>query len=193
MNTGRSVKSDFCSVVRGVLLTASLAIGHFATAQSPNVGATKDLFTASPLTQEGAFTKGIEGPACDRDGNIYAVNFARERTIGKITPDGNGEILVVLPDKSVGNGIVFQTTGVMFVADYVGHNVLRIDPKTRDVSVFAHNEKMNQPNDLAIAPDGTLYAAIPIGRPAPANCGVLTGPEKRLSSPATWEHPTGLK
>jgi sugar lactone lactonase YvrE len=47
------------------------------------------------------------------------------------------------------------------VADYVGHNVLRIDPKTRKVTVFAHNAKMNQPNDLAIAPDGTLYASDP--------------------------------
>jgi gluconolactonase len=48
----------------------------------------------------------------------------------------------------------------MFVADYVGHNVLRIDPKTKAIEVFAHGA-MNQPNDLAIAPDGTLYASDP--------------------------------
>jgi gluconolactonase len=44
---------------------------------------------------------------------------------------------------------------------YVGHNVLRIDPKTRKVTVLAHDDKRNQPNDLAIAPDGTLYASDP--------------------------------
>jgi sugar lactone lactonase YvrE len=50
---------------------------------------------------------------------------------------------------------------MMFVADYVGHNLLRIDLKTKDVSVFAHNDSMNQPNDLAIAPNGTFYASDP--------------------------------
>src|SRR3954453_518403 len=84
-------------------------------------------YVARPLTRPGEFTKGIEGPACDRDGNIYAVNFARQQTVGKVTPDGRGETFVTLPGTSVGNGIVFDSRGQMFVADYVGHNVLRID------------------------------------------------------------------
>ena len=29
-------------------------------------------FIASPLTKEKEFTEGIEGPACDADGNVYA-------------------------------------------------------------------------------------------------------------------------
>ena len=33
--------------------------------------------------------------------------------------------------------------------------------KTKEITVFAHNPDMNQPNDLAIAPDGTLYASDP--------------------------------
>ncbi len=49
----------------------------------------------------------------------------------------------------------------MYVADYTGHNVLKIDPKTKKIAVFAHEAAMNQPNDLAIAPDGTLYASDP--------------------------------
>jgi sugar lactone lactonase YvrE len=119
------------------------------------------LFVATPLTAEKAFTPGIEGPACDATGNIYVVNFARQQTIGKITPDGKGEVWVTLPGKSTGNGIVFDRKGMMYVADYVGHNVLRIDPATRKITVFAHNDNMHQPNDLAIAPDGTLYASDP--------------------------------
>jgi sugar lactone lactonase YvrE len=119
------------------------------------------LFQAKPFTAEKSFTEGIEGPACDADGNVYVVNFAREKTIGKVTPDGKAEVFVTLPGKSTGNGIVFDKQGMMYVADYVGHNVLKIDPKTRKISVFAHNPMMNQPNDLAIAPDGTLYASDP--------------------------------
>jgi gluconolactonase len=124
-------------------------------------GAEEKLFTAKPLTEEKAFTAGIEGPACDKDGNIYVVNFAKQQTIGKITPDGKGAVWVELPGKSTGNGIVFDKKGLMYVADYVSHNVLMIDPATRKITVFAHEDKMNQPNDLAIAPDGTLYASDP--------------------------------
>ncbi len=119
------------------------------------------LWVAKPLTQVGEFTKGIEGPACDKDGNIFAVNFGEQQTIGRVTPSGKGELFVKLPGKSVGNGIRFNREGAMFVADYVGHNVLRIEPKTKAIKVFAHEPGMSQPNDLAIAPDGTLYASDP--------------------------------
>ncbi len=119
------------------------------------------LFVATPLTAESSFTKGIEGPACDAAGNIYAVNFESQQTIGKVTPNGKAEVFVTLPGKSVGNGIRFARDGTMFVADYVGHNVLRVDMKTRAVNVFANEPKMSQPNDLALAPDGTLYASDP--------------------------------
>src|SRR5438132_11008918 len=81
------------------------------------------LFVATPLTAEKAFTPGIEGPACDAKGNVYAVNFARQQTIGRVTPDGKGEVWDELPGKSTGNGIVFDPAGVMYVADYAGHNV----------------------------------------------------------------------
>jgi len=121
----------------------------------------EDLFVASPLTEPGEFTKGIEGPTCDADGNIYAVNFDEQGTIGRVAPDGDGEVFVELPGESVGNGIVINSNGQMFVADYVRHNVLRIDPETREISIFAHEPAMNQPNDLAIAPDDTLYASDP--------------------------------
>ena len=125
------------------------------------VGVAETLFVAKPFTEEKSFTEGIEGPACDRQGNVYAVNFERQHTIGRVTSRGKGEVFVELPGRSTGNGIVFDPAGVMYVADYVGHNVLRIDPATRAISVLAHEPKMNQPNDLAIAPDGTLYASDP--------------------------------
>jgi len=123
--------------------------------------AEESLFIAQPLTAENSFTIGIEGPACDARGNIYAVNFERQQTIGRVTPDGKGEVFVELPGKSVGNGIVIGRDGTMFVADYVGHNILRIEPKARAVSVLAHDDRMNQPNDLALAPSGDLYASDP--------------------------------
>ncbi len=141
---------------RNVPLPAKFAFGGdiVKTPEDP-------LWVARPLTKIGEFTPGIEGPACDKEGNVYAVNYAREGTIGRVTPDGRGEVFVELPKGSVGNGIVFDKAGGMFVADYTGHNVLKIDPATKKVTVHAHDDGMSQPNDIAIAEDGTLYASDP--------------------------------
>lgn len=121
----------------------------------------EELYVATPLTREKSFTSGVEGPAVGPDGSIYAVNFERQQTIGRTTPDGKSEIFVVLPGKSTGNGIRFGPEGQMYVADYAEHNILRIDMKSRAVSVFAHEAGMTQPNDLTIAEDGTIYASDP--------------------------------
>ena len=121
----------------------------------------EELFVAKPFTAEHSFTGGVEGPACDREGNIYAVSFARTPTIGKITPEGHGEVFVEFTNGSLANGIRFDRAGIMYVADYTKHNILRIDPKTRAVSVLAHNDEMNQPNDVAITADGVLFASDP--------------------------------
>jgi len=90
------------------------------------------LFVATQLTPPGSFTPEIEGPACDRAGNIYAVSFARKPTIGRVTPEGRAEVFLEMPEGSLANGIRFDRAGTMFVADYTGHNILRIDPATRN-------------------------------------------------------------
>lgn len=147
---------------RKFLQTLSLSLGAPLTFSGcTSLGTSEPLWTPHALTQPGEFTPGIEGPACDRDGNIYAVNFAKQQTIGITRPDGRSEVFITLPGTSTGNGIVFDRAGFMYVADYVGHNVLRVDMKTKAISIFAHEPQMNQPNDLAIAPDGTLFASDP--------------------------------
>src|SRR3712207_4610774 len=113
------------------------------------------------LTQPGVFTAGAEGPACDAAGNIYAVNFEREGTIGLVTPDGQGRVFLELPLGSVGNGIRFDRGGDMYIADYTNHNIRRVDMETHAISVYAHEPTLNQPNDLAIDADDTLYASDP--------------------------------
>lgn len=116
---------------------------------------------SSDFTKEGSFTAGVEGPATDYEGNIYAVNFEEQGTIGKVTPSGEGSVFVKLPNGSIGNGIRFGKKYQMFVADYVNHNVLEIDLRNKNIEVFAHEPTANQPNDIAIAPNGTLYASDP--------------------------------
>lgn len=137
------------------------ALVALAVIASVSVSSSEEtLFVAEPLT-EGEFTDGIEGPACDRDGNIYCVSFRHARNIARVSPEGRAELFVELPEKSAGNGIRFDPTGKMFIADYTAHNILSVDLKTKAITVFAHDAAMNQPNDLALAPDGTLYASDP--------------------------------
>ena len=142
---------------RTMLLTimSCLFIGVTTGAQTAAQRETIDLLP------EGTFTNGIEGPATDKSGNLYAVNYGKEGTIGIVRPDGSHECFVTLPEGSTGNGIRFNKAGEMLVADYTGHNILKVDMKTKGISVYAHEPKMNQPNDIALAPNGNLYASDP--------------------------------
>jgi sugar lactone lactonase YvrE len=121
----------------------------------------EDLFISRQWTEPGGFTDVIEGPACDAAGNLYAVNYARQGTIGIVTPDGQSDIFVDLPEGSIGNGIRFNRAGDMFIADYTRHNILRVDMATRRIAVHAHEPRMNQPNDLAIGANDVIYASDP--------------------------------
>ncbi len=113
------------------------------------------------LTEPDSFTSGVEGPAVDIHGNLYAVNYGQQHTIGKVTPEGETSVFAELSDGSIANGIRFNSSGDMLLADYVNHNVLKINMETREISVFAHRPQMNQPNDLAIGANDIIYASDP--------------------------------
>lgn len=141
--------------MRHLAVMTIVVVASVASAQEP-------LFTASPITPDKAFTPGIEGPATDAAGFLYVVNFEKQGTIGKLFPDGSKpEIFVTLPEGSVGNGLRFDRRGQLYVADYTGHNVLKVDPISKKITVYAHEPKMSQPNDLAISRTGVIYASDP--------------------------------
>lgn len=145
----------------GPLLAGFLLIGCGEGDTETSDPDSRDLFESRTLVSPGSFTSGIEGPAVDAEGNLYAVDYKRNRTIGIVPPDGEASVFVDLPEGSRGNGIRFDSEGTMLVADYTGHNVLAVDPEAREVRVHAHEPRMNQPNDLAIGADDRLYASDP--------------------------------
>ena len=126
--------------------------------------ADKSLYKVSDYTPEKQFTNGIEGPACDLEGNLYAVNFEKQGTIGRVTADGKVELFVELPEGAIGNGIRFYNKNEMFVADYKTHRIFSINTDTRLVTEFAREESMSQPNDIALSKKGFLYASDPHGK-----------------------------
>ena len=123
--------------------------------------ASEELYKSADLTAVNSFTSGAEGPAVDKDGNLYAVNYSREGTIGKITPAGDSTIFIELPNGSIGNGIRFNSKGEMLIADYTNHNIIKVDVASKQLSVYAHDSMMNQPNDIAIDSKDRLYASDP--------------------------------
>jgi len=119
-------------------------------------------FQSRQVTPAGEYTFGIEGPAVDDQGNLYVVNFGKPGTIGKLAAGASqSELFAVLPEGSVGNAIRFDSEGHMFVADYKKHNIFLVSPDGGDVATYFHSDDFNQPNDMTIAADGTIYASDP--------------------------------
>ena len=121
----------------------------------------RELFKSDIFTPVKSFTSGVEGPAVDKSGTVYAVNFNHQGTIGQITPEGVASVFIELPDGSIGNGIRFDSRGNMLIADYTRHNVLKVDMVTKKITVLAHEPSMHQPNDIAIDSKDRVYASDP--------------------------------
>jgi sugar lactone lactonase YvrE len=138
---------------------AAVLFGFILT---PAAAAETALFESRQLTPLREYTFGIEGPAVDRSGTLYVVNHQRQGTIGKVSPGAsNSEMFAELPAGSVGNSIRFGPDRRMYVADYKNHNVFVFERGQNEPRVYFHSDQFNQPNDLTIASDGTIYASDP--------------------------------
>jgi sugar lactone lactonase YvrE len=141
-------------------------------------------FQSRQVTPTGEYTFGIEGPAVDAQGNLYVVNFGKPGTIGKLAAGAaRSELFAVLPEGSIGNAIRFDREGRLFVADYRKHNIFLVSADGKTVESYFHSDDFNQPNDMTIAADGTIYASDPnwkqhdgqIWRVAKSADGAVTG------------------
>ena len=119
------------------------------------------LFIVQDFTKENIFTNNIEGPAFDETGNLYVVNFERDGTVGLVKPNGDAELFITLPEGSTANSIQFDSKGKMYLADFTGHNILKVDMKSKKVSVYAHHDGFNQPNDICINKKDQIFASDP--------------------------------
>ena len=134
-----------------------LSISLLSACQNPEL----TQLTTKDWVVDKTFTSGIEGPAVDKLGQLFAVNYKKQGTIGVVTSQNNTELYLTLPGSSVGNGIRFDNKGNMYIADYVNHNIWQFNNTTKHLALFAHNSQMNQPNDIAIMDSGVLFASDP--------------------------------
>lgn len=169
--------------------------------------AAEQLFVSDRIALPGEYPSGIEGPAVDARGNLYVVNFKQKGTIGILKPGApKSELYAPLPDGSVGNGIRFDLQGRMYVADFPKHIIHVFDAGSTTAQTYfpaptstEGNPAFNQPNDLAIARDGTLYASDPnrdgtgrIWRITRGSDGKVTGKIMTSSSPRPQGKTNGL-
>lgn len=139
-----------------LFISALIVAGSFYSCSG-----TKKLFVAEDLTAENLFSVNIEGPAFDKNGQLYVVNYLHDGTIGKVAPDGTCSMFIELPEGSIANCIQFDSKGNMFLPDFTGHNILHVDMLTEKVSVFCHEPGMYSPNDLCMNRNGQLFASDP--------------------------------
>jgi gluconolactonase len=119
------------------------------------------LYESTDFTKENIFTTNIEGPCFDKEGNLYVVNFQKDGTIGLVKPDGEATLFLTLPEGSTANSIKFDSKGNMLLADFTGHNILKVDMPTKNVSIYAHSDNFNQPNDICINRKDQVFASDP--------------------------------
>jgi gluconolactonase len=106
-----------------------------------------------------AFT---EGPAADKDGNIYFSDIPNER-IHKIGLDGK---LSVFREKSNhANGLMFNGQGEIVVCEMDGQiAALSMDGKRRLVAEKFNGKRFNAPNDVVVDRAGGVYFSDPAFR-----------------------------
>lgn len=98
----------------------------------------------------------LEGPAFDRQGNLYCVDLAHGR-IFRISSAGDWHVFADYDGEP--NGLRIHRDGRIFVADH-RHGVLAFDPETAARTTIlggADGDAFKGLNDLAFAANGDLY------------------------------------
>ena len=105
-----------------------------------------------------------EGPTFDSRGNLYFVNYIRNGTIGRKTPDGCVSVWVEIPGGQA-NGLNADAQDRIVVADYGGKRLLRFS-QTREMEVLAagcEGEPFLGLNDVCLDTAGNIYFSDPTG------------------------------
>ncbi len=167
------MRTPTLALALALALVALLALDLLpATAQSQRPAAPlPDASRIRPSLYCTGFTF-AEGPAIDREGNLYVVNYREGGTIGRITPDGSASIFVDLRkhlpsegDRKPGcNGIKIDDDGNLIAAETGTSQVIRISKDGKKVEVLVrevNGVRLNGLNDVALDPRGNIYFSNP--------------------------------
>lgn len=103
-----------------------------------------------------------EGPIFDAQGNLFFVNYIRNGTLGKMSPDGTVSVFCETGGRV--NGLKVDAEGYLIGADAGGKRVLRIDPSGKSIKVLTDNfmgQPFLSPNDVCLDLSGNIYFSDP--------------------------------
>lgn len=105
----------------------------------------------------------VEGPAADKDGNVYFTDIPAEKIL-KVTP--KGELSTFNAKSGHANGLMFNQRGELLACEMDGQLVAHSpDGKSRRVVAGEYQGKrFNAPNDLVVDRDGGVYFTDPTFR-----------------------------
>lgn len=119
-----------------------------------------------------AFT---EGPAADAQGNVFFTDQPNDRILRWST---DGKLSTFLQPSGRSNGLCFDRQGNLWACADLRNELWRIDPQGKvTVVVRDYQDKLlNGPNDLWIAPDGSVYFTDPFYKRPYWNRGPMEQP-----------------
>lgn len=98
----------------------------------------------------------LEGPAFDRQGNLYVVDIPHGRIL-RLSPDAQWTVVAEYDGEP--NGLAIHRDGTIFIADY-RNGILTLDPETRLLNTVIstiNGAPLKGPNDLCFSRNGDLY------------------------------------
>lgn len=140
-------------MIRTLLAALTLfALAPLALAQDaiPGIGP-----RGEPVKRHTGF-KFTEGPAADREGNIYFTDIPSNR-IHKSAVDGT--LSTFLEDSQATNGLMFDSAGRLLACQGKLRRLIAIDVASKKITELAGD--MNVPNDLVIDKSGGVYVTDP--------------------------------
>jgi len=103
-----------------------------------------------------------EGPIFDGHGNLYFVNYVRNGTLGKMTPQGT--VGVWCETGGQVNGLKVDSAGYVIGADAGAKRIIRVHPSGSPIEVLTEKFERKpylSPNDVCLDMAGNIYFTDP--------------------------------
>src|ERR1700676_2833760 len=143
-------------------LAVATALGGLLISSSRADEAIKGLGPIGPVQRLHTGFEFTEGPAADKDGNVFFSDIPKER-IHKI--DLKGELSIFREKSNHANGLMFNGAGEVVACEMDGQVVARsMDGQRRLVAEKYDGKPFNAPNDLVVDQAGGVYFTDPAFR-----------------------------
>jgi sugar lactone lactonase YvrE len=183
---GKQWSVKFAIILLGLIgFHENLAAAEASQGPAENVNSESIQAASVAVNEPGKKNSSIDSPAMDKEGRIYAANILNSGSIAVASNDGNFTEWFTLPDSGKTSSVRINAKNQMFVSDYKNHRIYRIEIATKKYEIYFEEQTLNQPNDMAIAQDGTIYFSDPSWSKIKSGALYRLSPDRKLELLAT--------